>query len=288
MSNQSLFDLSGRVALVTGGSKGLGKAMARGFARAGADVVISSRHQDELDRALVEILEGTDSKGLSLVADLTRREEAEDLARRTLDAMGRVDVLVNNAGSNTPSLIDEIRDEDWDRIVELNLSSCMVLTRALVPQMKERRWGRVIHISSIMGLGGKSTRNVYNATKHGLIGLSKANALDLGPYNVTVNCIAPGPFWTDLPASLLNEDQKAVFARRTALGRWGESEEPHRSGPVVGHRGRQLHHRRNPGGRRRGDDQYALTGPHGGRPPGQADRLIRQGSPVRRQGAKTG
>ena len=121
-------------------------------------MVISSRHQDELDRALVEILEGTDSKGLSLVADLTRREEAEDLARRTLDAMGRVDVLVNNAGSNTPSLIDEIRDEDWDRIVELNLSSCMVLTRALVPQMKERRWGRVIHISSIMGLGGKSTR----------------------------------------------------------------------------------------------------------------------------------
>lgn len=225
MSNQSLFDLSGRVALVTGGSKGLGKAMARGFARAGADVVISSRHQDELDRALVEILEGTDSKGLTLVADLTRREEAESLARLSLEKMGRVDVLVNNAGSNTPALIDEIRDADWDRIVELNLSSCMVLTRALVPQMKERRWGRVIHISSIMGLGGKSTRNVYNATKHGLIGLSKANALDLGPFNVTVNCIAPGPFWTDLPASLLNQDQKAVFARRTALGRWGESEE---------------------------------------------------------------
>ena len=115
MTNQSLFDLSGRVALVTGGSKGLGKAMARGFAQAGADVVISSRHQDELDRALVEILEGTGSKGLALVADLARREEAESLARRTLEEMGRVDVLVNNAGSNIPSVIDEIRDADWDR-----------------------------------------------------------------------------------------------------------------------------------------------------------------------------
>jgi NAD(P)-dependent dehydrogenase (short-subunit alcohol dehydrogenase family) len=225
MTNQSLFDLSGRVALVTGGSKGLGKAMAQGLARAGAEVVISSRHQDELDKALAEILEGTDGKGLSIVADLTQREEAERLARSTLEKMGRVDVLVNNAGSNIPGVIDEVRDADWDRILELNLSACMVLTRALVPQMKERRWGRIIHISSIMGLGGKASRNVYNASKHGLIGLSKANALDLGPYNITVNCIAPGPFWTDLPASLLNQEQKAVFARRTALGRWGEAEE---------------------------------------------------------------
>lgn len=225
MENQSLFDLSGRVALVTGGSKGLGKAMARGFVQAGADVIISSRHKDELQKALGQILDGTNMKGASIVADLTRREEAVSLARSALEEMGRVDILVNNAGANIPAVIDEVRDADWDRILELNLSSCMALTRALVPQMKERRWGRVIHISSIMGLGGKASRNSYNATKHGLIGMAKANALDLGPYGITVNCIAPGPFWTDLPASLLNDTQKQQFAQRTALGRWGEANE---------------------------------------------------------------
>jgi len=225
MENQSLFDLSGRVALVTGGSKGLGKAMARGFVQAGADVIISSRHKDELQKALVQILDGTNMKGASIVADLTRREEAVSLARSALEEMGRVDILVNNAGANIPAVIDEVRDADWDRILELNLSSCMALTRALVPQMKERRWGRVIHISSIMGLGGKASRNSYSATKHGLIGMAKANALDLGPYGITVNCIAPGPFWTDLPASLLNDTQKQQFAQRTALGRWGEANE---------------------------------------------------------------
>lgn len=225
MENQSLFDLSGRVALITGGSKGLGKAMARGFVQAGADVIISSRHKDELQKALVQILDGTNMKGASIVADLTRREEAVSLARRALEEMGRVDILVNNAGANIPAVIDEVRDADWDRILELNLSSCMALTRALVPQMKKRRWGRVIHISSIMGLGGKASRNSYSATKHGLIGMAKANALDLGPYGITVNCIAPGPFWTDLPASLLNDTQKQQFAQRTALGRWGEANE---------------------------------------------------------------
>ena len=264
MSNQSLFDLSGRVALVTGGSKGLGKAMARGFARAGADVVISSRHQDELDRALVEILEGTDSKGLALVADLTRREEAEDLARRTLEAMGRVDVLVNNAGSNTPALIDEIRDEDWDRIVELNLSSCMVLTRALVPQMKERRWGRVIHISSIMGLGGKSTRNVYNATKHGLIGSLQGQRAGPGSLQRHRQLHRTRSLLDRSAGVAAERGPEGRVRPSNGSGALGRVRRTHRSSPVAGHRGRQLHHRRNPGGRRRRDDQYAVTGLNGG------------------------
>ncbi len=113
----------------------------------------------------------------------------------------------------------------WDQIVELNLSSCMALTRALVPQMKQRRWGRVIHISSIMGLASKDARNVYSATKSGLIGLARASALDLGEHNITVNCIAPGPFLTDLPGSILSPEQKKALASRTALNRWGEPRE---------------------------------------------------------------
>ena len=231
MSKVNLFDLSGRVALVTGGSKGLGKAMARGFAQAGADVVITSRHTDELEKALPEILEDTGRRGLIVATDLSKRSEAERLAKTALEKMGRVDILVNNAGTNVPSPIDQVKDGDWDRVIELNLSACMALTRALVPQMKERRWGRVIHISSVLGLGSKMGRNVYSATKRAVIGLAQATALDLGPFGITVNCIAPGPFLTDLPMNLLSEAEKQLFSDRTALGRWGKPEEM--AGPAL-------------------------------------------------------
>lgn len=220
-----LFDLSGRVALVTGGSKGLGQAIARGFAEAGANVIISSRHEDELRASLTEITAGLDVRGKYFVADMTSRPDVQGLATDALQAFGRVDILVNNAGSNNPQPIDAIVDADWDRLLELNLTSCMALTRALVPQMKERRWGRVIHISSIMGLASKEGRNAYSATKAALIGMARASALDLGPYGITVNCLAPGPFLTDLPGSMLTSAEKQVFADRTALGRWGNPRE---------------------------------------------------------------
>jgi NAD(P)-dependent dehydrogenase (short-subunit alcohol dehydrogenase family) len=220
-----LFNLSGRVALVTGGSKGLGKAMARGLAEAGADVVISSRHENELQQAIAEITAELPVRGKYFVADMTRRDQVEHLARAALESMGRVDILINNAGGNCPQEIDQITDADWERILELNLTSCMVLTRALVPQMKQRRWGRIIHISSIMGLASKEGRNVYSATKAALIGMARATALDLGAHGITVNCLAPGPFLTDLPGRILSAEEKQVFADRTALGRWGEPRE---------------------------------------------------------------
>lgn len=225
MNMERLFNLKGRAALVTGGSKGLGKAMARGLAEAGADVLICSRHEEELKRAAQEIGLGLSSKVEWVVTDMSSREEVRDLAQTALNRLGRVDILINNAGSNCPQPIDQIRDEDWDRLMELNLTCVMVLTRALVPQMKERKWGRIIHISSILGLGGKEGRNTYCATKTALVGFAKASALDLGPHNITVNCIAPGPFLTDLPMSILTDEQKQAFATRTALGRWGQPAE---------------------------------------------------------------
>lgn len=221
----SLFNLSGKVALVTGGSKGLGKAMARALAEAGADVVISSRHEEELRPALAEILQGTGRRGEYVVADMTRRADVERLARTTLERLGRVDVLINNAGTNIPQPIDEIQDEDWDRVLEINLTSVMLLTKALVPQMKARHWGRIIHIASIMGFVSNNGRNAYSATKAALIGMARASALDLGAFGITVNCIAPGPFLTELPGRLLSEAEKERFAKRTALGRWGEPHE---------------------------------------------------------------
>lgn len=220
-----IFNLNGKVALVTGGSKGLGKAMARGLAQAGADILISSRHENELRPALEEILAGTGRRGQYIVADMSRRDDVTRLARTALEQMGRVDILINNAGTNIPQPIDQIRDTDWDQVMEINLNSIMALTRALAPQMKARRWGRIIHISSVMGFVSKEGRNAYSVTKSALIGLARANALDLGAFGITVNCIAPGPFLTDLPGRLLSDEEKQSFAKTTALGRWGDPNE---------------------------------------------------------------
>ena len=224
MSRQ-LFDLKGRVALVTGGNKGLGKAMARGFAEAGADVMITSRHEDELRAAVDVISKGHSRRVEMLVCDMTDLKQVDDLAKQAISRLGKVDILVNNAGTNIPQPIDQVTDAAWETTMMLNLTSVMRLTRALVPPMKERRWGRIIHISSVLGLGGKEGRNSYCATKAALTGLARASALDLGPFNVTVNCIAPGPFLTDLPGKLLSDEQKKHFAARTAFGRWGKPEE---------------------------------------------------------------
>lgn len=220
-----LFQVTGKVALVTGGSKGLGKAMARGLAEAGADIIISSRHEEELKPALEEILKGTGRKGVYVVADMSKRSEVNELAKKALAFQGHVDILINNAGTNVPQPVDEITDADWDRVMEINLHSIMVLTRALVPQMKARRWGRIIHISSIMALVSNNGRNAYSATKAALVGMCRASALDLGAHGITVNCIAPGPFLTDLPGKLLSQEEKDRFAKMTAMGRWGDPQE---------------------------------------------------------------
>lgn len=222
---QKLFDLTGRVALVTGGSRGIGRAIAGGLADAGADLFICARKEDSLRRAAEEIAGETGRRVEWMVADVARRQEAEAVASEALRRWGRVDILVNNAGWNIPQAIDEIRDEDWDYLVELNLTSVMALTRALVPQMKAQRWGRIIHISSIMGLASTPKRNAYSATKGALIAMAKATALDLGPFGITVNCIAPGPIATEMPMSILTKEQQDALAARTALGRWADPEE---------------------------------------------------------------
>ncbi len=225
MYQNTLFDLSGRVALVTGGSRGLGKAMARGFAQAGADVMIASRHDDELKATADELRQATGRRIEYLAADMFNRSDVQRLAQTTLERLGKVDILVNNAGTNRPQAIDEIRDQDWDELLELNVTSVMALTRALVPGMKQRGWGRVIHISSIMGLGSTPGRNTYSATKAALIGMCRASALDLGPYGITVNCLAPGPFATELPMSILTDEHKKALAARTAMNRWADPDE---------------------------------------------------------------
>jgi len=221
----TMFDLSGRVALVTGGSKGIGRAIAEGLAQAGADLFLCARTTGPLQEAAVAIHATHGVRVETLVADMSRREETRRVAETAAERLGRVDVLVNNAGWNVPQAIDEIRDEDWDYLVELNLSNVMALTRAIVPGMKQRRWGRVIHISSIMGLASTPARNAYSATKSALFGLCRASALELGEYNITVNCIAPGPIATEMPMSILSKGQQDQLASRTAFNRWARPEE---------------------------------------------------------------
>ncbi len=224
MLNQ-LFDLSGKTALVTGGSKGIGKATARGFAEAGADVAICSRHEDELQAAAKQIGEGLDVRVEYKVCDMTDRDQCDALASWAEATFGKVDILFNNAGSNEPMNLVDQDQESWDRIMELNLTSCMRLSKALAPGMVERKWGRIIFTSSIMGLQSFAGRGSYSATKTALLGLARAYALELGKHGITVNCLAPGPVMTDLPMSILSDEKKQEFSNRTAVKRWGQVED---------------------------------------------------------------
>jgi NAD(P)-dependent dehydrogenase (short-subunit alcohol dehydrogenase family) len=222
---QDRFSLKGRTALVTGGSKGIGFAIARQFAEAGADLFLCSRNGGPLAAAAEKLRAETGRRVEFAAADLSCRKDLDRLAETAIGQMGRVDILVNNAGWNIPQSIEEIRDGDWQYLLDLNLTGVMVLTRALTPGMKAGGWGRILHISSIMGLASTPARNAYSATKAALIGMARATALDLGPFGITVNCLAPGPIATEMPLSILSQDQQDALAARTAVGRWGRPEE---------------------------------------------------------------
>ena len=225
MFRDTPFDLSGRTALVTGASRGLGKEMARTLANAGAEVAVCSRTESEITATARELAGEAGVRVEALVADVGNRPEAERLAREATERLGKIDILISNAGWNIPQPVDGIRDEDWDALVELNLTSSMVLTRALAPGMMQRGWGRIIYISSIMGLASAADRVAYSTTQAALHGMVRANALRLGPHGVTANCLAPGPFATELTASRLTAEQREAFAARTAVGRWGDPAE---------------------------------------------------------------
>jgi NAD(P)-dependent dehydrogenase (short-subunit alcohol dehydrogenase family) len=221
----SFFSLAGRCAVVTGGSRGIGKATARLFAEAGADVLISSRNADELKEAAEYVGAGLSTRVEWMTADMSDRAQVKHLADEAVRRLGKVDVLFNNAGINNPQPIDEITDDVWDRNVEVDLTSCMAMMRYLVPGMKQRKWGRIVHTSSVLGLGGRLHRNVYCSTKAALIGLTRASSLELGAHGITVNCVCPGPIMTDMPMKLLSDADKQKFVDRTSLGRWGEPRE---------------------------------------------------------------
>lgn len=226
-----LFDLTNRVALVTGGSKGIGKAVARGYAEVGANVVIAARNEKELQQAVLEIGDGLPAKVRYFVGDMTDRKSVRELAAFATKDLGKVDILFNNAGHNRPQKLVDTTEEVWDEILELNFSSCMWLAKEVVPGMIERNWGRIVYTSSVLAFASNPGRGLYSATKAALVAMARAQALELGPHGITVNCLAPGPILTDLTRNLLSDEQKKKFADRTAVKRWGNVDEM--VGPVL-------------------------------------------------------
>jgi NAD(P)-dependent dehydrogenase (short-subunit alcohol dehydrogenase family) len=183
-------ELAERVALVTGGGRGIGQAVVRKLASLGADVVVSARTPAEVERVAAEV-RATGRRACAIVADVGDRVGCETLFRETVDRMGRVDILVNNAGVTHFAPVDVETDEGWHYVMAVNLHSAFYLTRASLPGMCERRWGRIINMGSTSSVKGTAGEPAYTASKHGLLGLTRAIALDAAPYNVTVNAVCP-------------------------------------------------------------------------------------------------
>jgi len=225
------FDLSDRIALITGGHKGLGLAMARGLAAAGADLVLAGRDDEGLVRAQAAIEYETGASVDVLTADLSVRGEAQSVVARAIDAAGRVDILINNAGVSVPQKREEVDASTCDDMLALNLTASMWLSRAVVPGMRERGWGRIVHVSSAFAETSAPRGPAYSASEAGLRGLARSSAIDLGPYGITVNCIAPGTFATHTTGATLRQGERHRLAKATALGRWGDPSEL--AGPAV-------------------------------------------------------
>ncbi|HEY66347.1 MAG TPA: 3-oxoacyl-ACP reductase FabG [Caldilineae bacterium] len=221
-----LFRLDNRVALVTGGSKGLGKAMALALAGAGADVAISSRHLDEAEAAAQEIAEATGRRVIPIRADVTSADDVNAMVDQVVRELGRIDILVNNAGINRRGPILELDVETWHQIIETNLTGPWLCAKAVGPHMIAQRWGRVINVSSILGLVGLEERTPYASSKGGLIQMTRTLALEWAPYGITVNALCPGPIMTAINEVFKqNLEAYEAFRRRIPLGRWGDPED---------------------------------------------------------------
>jgi NAD(P)-dependent dehydrogenase (short-subunit alcohol dehydrogenase family) len=220
------FRLDGKVALVTGGSKGLGRAMAQALAEAGADIALCSRHGEEARAAAEEIAAATGQRGVGFEADVTDRESVARLRRDCEAALGKVDILLNNAGMNLRKPLVEFTEEEWDAVVDVSVKGAFLCSQAFMPGMMERGWGRIVMLGSIMSFVSIPGRAAYSSAKAALTGMTRALALEGAPHGVTVNCLCPGPFETPMNRVLMNDPAAyQAFLAKIPLGRWGRPEE---------------------------------------------------------------
>jgi NAD(P)-dependent dehydrogenase (short-subunit alcohol dehydrogenase family) len=220
------FRLTGRRALVTGGARGLGRTIVQALAEAGADVAIASRSQAACESAATEIAAATGRRALAFSADVTQADEVERLMREVAAALGPIDILVNNAGINVRGPSEQLSEADWDAVIDTNLKGPFLCARAVGVGMRERGWGRVINLGSIMGVVALAGRSPYAASKAGVINLTRVLALEWAGTGVTANALCPGAFGTEMNRQLLNDPVKyQEFVRRIPMGRWGELDE---------------------------------------------------------------
>ncbi len=211
--------LAGRVVIVTGGTRGIGLAIARCLAEDGASVVVSGRDAARLEAAARE-LEALGAPALAVAADAANREDAARLVDATRERFGRIDVLVNNAGMTRDQLLVRMKDDDWDAVLDTNLRSVFLMTRAVVKLMMRQKSGRIINITSAAGAMGNPGQVNYSAAKAGVIGLTRAAARELAHWNVLVNAVAPGLIETDMIASMPPAAREALL-QQVPLGRVG-------------------------------------------------------------------
>jgi NAD(P)-dependent dehydrogenase (short-subunit alcohol dehydrogenase family) len=222
MMNQRL---DGRVAVITGASRGLGKQMAEALAEAGATVALVARNGELLEGVRAEIV-GRGGKAYAFVADISVETDVISLASEVRKQAGVPDILINNAGIHIRKLLHEFTLEEWRRVMSTNIDGPFLCSRAFTPGMIEKKFGRIINVASTMAHVSLPLRGAYSASKFALLGMTKTLALELAPYNITANAISPGPFATELNLALMNDPVKlADFNTRIPLGRWGKLEE---------------------------------------------------------------
>lgn len=221
-----LFDLSGKAAIVTGGSKGLGLAMAAGLSSAGASVMLVNRTVRDGESAATQLTSDYGTRAIAFGADITDRGQTERMAEAAIDAFGRIDILINSAGINIRGAIDEVTPEDFAKVMDVNVTGTWLSCRAVTPYMKKQASGKIINVASTLGLVGLSNRTPYTSSKGAVVQMTRALALELSPYNVNVNAICPGPFLTEMNKPIADsEESKKFVVGATALGRWARLEE---------------------------------------------------------------
>ncbi len=219
-----MFDLKGKVALVTGGSRGIGKAIALTLGQLGANIVINySRNMDAAQKVAREI-EKTGVKAAVFQGDVADPDQAKELVNRAVEKFGTVHILVNNAGITRDTLIMRMKDSDWQEVIDTNLSGVFNCTRAVTRIMMKQKWGRIINMSSVVGITGNAGQVNYCASKAGVIGLTKAAARELGSRGITVNAVAPGFIETDMTDVLPAEIRESMLGS-IPVGRAGKPED---------------------------------------------------------------
>jgi NAD(P)-dependent dehydrogenase (short-subunit alcohol dehydrogenase family) len=218
-------DLTGKVAVITGASKGLGKAMALALGGAGANLALVSRDLEQLNAVKLEV-EAAGGHAETFQADISEEENVRQLERDVIKAFNGVHILINNAGINLRKQLIEFSLEEWRRVLDTNLTSVFLMCRSFVPHMKGAGYGRIINMTSIMSHVSLPGRSAYSASKTALLGLTRALALELAPESITVNGISPGPFATEMNTPLMqNPELNQQFLLKIPVGRWGRVEE---------------------------------------------------------------